>query len=181
MALQHGLDILHVGLSLVVFGLEVVELVALLLEEAEDALLLLLVGVETLQLPDEVGDHIAHLAEVLGGHLGESSFGEIADLLLARGAVLQHLLAVGDVDLFRKGIHHRLFFRSQLDVRCGGGGLRLLFLHRRSGGGGVQRQGRNSGGVEVKVQSIVVSHERFRPFQFQQRPPNGLRNFLQTL
>ena len=103
MALQHGLDVLHVGLGLVVLGLQVVQLIALLFEEAQNALLLLLIGIKALQLPDEVGDHIAHLAQILGGHLGQSSLGEIADLLLAGGAILQHLLAVGDIDLFRKG------------------------------------------------------------------------------
>ena len=158
MALQHGLDVLHVGLGLVVLGLQVVQLIALLFEEAQNALLLLLIGIKVLQLPDEVGDHIAHLAQILGGHLGQSSLGEIADLLLAGGAILQHLLAVGDIDLFRKGIHHCLLLRGQLHLRLldRRGGLRLFLL--RSLRGGVQRQGGHCRSIEIEVQSVVVSH-----------------------
>ena len=158
MALQHGLDVLHVGLGLVVLGLQVVQLIALLFEEAQNALLLLLIGIKALQLPDEVGDHIAYLAQILGGHLGQSGLGEIADLLLAGGAILQHLLAVGDIDLFRKGIHHCLLLGGQLHLRLLGrrGGLRLFLLSCLRGG--VQRQGGHCRSIEVEVQSVVVSH-----------------------
>ena len=158
MALQHGLDVLHIRLGLAVLGLEVVQLVALLLEETQNALLLFFVGVEVLQLPDEVGDHVAHLAQIFGGDLGEGGFGEVTDLFLAGGAVLQHLLTVGDVDLLCEGNHHRLLLRGQPDFRCGGGGGFLLLLHRRSSGSGVQRQSGYCGGIEVKIQGIVISH-----------------------
>ena len=148
MGFQHGLDLFHVSLGLVVLGLEGIQLAGFLLEEAHDALLLFLVGVKTLQLADEVGDHIAHLAQILGGHLGEGCFGEIADLLLAGRAVLQHLLAVGDVDLLSEGVHHRLLLGAELDLFGLGGrsGFGLLFLggrcfHR------VEGQGGNSGCV----------------------------------
>ena len=158
MCFQHGLDLFHVGLGLVVLCFEGVQLVGLLLEEAHDALLLFLVGVKALQLADEVGDHIAHLAQILGGHLGEGCFGEIADLLLAGRAVLQHLLAVGDVDLLGKLIHHGLFLGAQLHLCLRGRGSGGLFLLRYSGGGGVQRQGGHCGGIQIKIQGIV-SHK----------------------
>ena len=134
------------------------ELIALLFEEAQNALLLLLIGIKVLQLPDEVGDHIAHLAQILGGHLGQSSLGEIADLLLAGGAILQHLLAVGDIDLLGKLIHHGLLLGGQVYLCLRGGSCGGFFLLRHSGGGGVQRQGGHCGGIQVKVQSIV-SHK----------------------
>ena len=158
MGLQHALDILHVGLGLVVLGLEGVELVALFLEEAQNALLLLFACVKALQLANQVGDHIAHFAQVLGGHLGKSCFGEVTDLLLAGGAVLQHLLAVGDVDLLRELIHHGLLLWGQVHLCLRGRGSGGLFLLRHSGGGGVQRQGGHCGGIQIKVQ-IIVSHK----------------------
>ena len=158
MALQHGLDVLHIRLGLVVLGLQVVDLVAFFLEETQDAFLLLLVGVKALQLANEVGDHIAHFAQVLGGHLGESGLREIADLLLAGRAVLQHLLAVGNVDLLRKGVHHGLFLSGQLDLLRGRGGLGLLFLGRSGFFHRVQRQGGGSGCVQIKIESVVLSH-----------------------
>ena len=52
MALQHGLDVLHVGLGLVVLHLHGIQLVALLLEEAEDALFFFLACIKALQLTD---------------------------------------------------------------------------------------------------------------------------------
>ena len=159
MALQHGLDLLHVGLGLVVLGLEGIQLVRLLFEEAHDALLLLLIGIKAFQLADQAGDHVAHFAQVFGGHLGKGRFGEIADLLLAGRAVLQHLLAVGDVDLLGELVHHGLFLRGQVHLlfRCGllGGRRGLCFLCRR---GRVQRQGGHCGCVEVKVE-VVVCHK----------------------
>ena len=108
MLLEGRLDGLDIRLGLIVLGLHAVELTALFLEEAEDAFFLL-GGVEALQLADEVGDHAAHLAEVFGGHLRKCRLREVADLLLAGRAVLEHLLAVGDVDLLGEGVHHRLF------------------------------------------------------------------------
>jgi hypothetical protein len=104
--------------------------------------------IKALQLTDQAGDHIAHFAQILGGHLGKGGLGEIADLLLAGGAVLQHLLAVGDVDLLSEGVHHRLLLGAELDLLGLGGrsGFGLLFLggrcfHR------VEGQGGNSGCV----------------------------------
>ena len=166
MALQHGLDLFHVGLGLVVLHLHGIQLVALLLEEAQNAFFLFLTGIKAFQLTDQAGDHVAHLAQILGGHLGERSLGEIADLFLAGRAVLQHLLAVGNVDLLGELVHHGLFFRGQVHLRllrCGcfllGGCCLFLFCR-----GGVQRQGGYCGCIEVKVECII-SHKRFLPFQ----------------
>ena len=52
MALQHGLDLFHIGLGLVVLHLHGIQLVALLLEEAEDALFFFLACIKALQLTD---------------------------------------------------------------------------------------------------------------------------------
>ena len=158
MCLQHGLDLFHISLGLVVLGLEGIQLAGLFLEEAHNALLLLLVGVKALQLANEVSDHIAHLAQILGGHLGEGSLGKIADLLLAGRAVLQHLLAVGDIDLLGKLIHHGLLLGGQVHLCFRGRGSGGLFLLRHSSGGGVQRQGGHCRGIQIKIQSIV-SHK----------------------
>ena len=147
MLFEGGLDGLDVRFRFAVLGLHVVELVTFFLEEAEDALFLF-GGIKVFQLPDKVGDHAAHLAKVFGGHFGKCRLGEVTDLLLAGGAVLQHLLAVGDVDLLSEGVHHRLLLGAELDLFGLGGrsGFGLLFLggrcfHR------VEGQGGNSGCV----------------------------------
>ena len=158
MCFQHGLDLFHVGLGFVVLGLKGVQLAGFFLEEAHNALLLLLVGVKALQLADEAGDHITHLAQILGGHLGEGSLGKITDLFLAGRAILQHLLAVGDIDLLGKLIHHGLLLGAQVQLCLRGGGSGGLFLLRHGSRGGVQRQGRHCRGVQIKVQGIV-SHK----------------------
>ena len=71
---------------------------------------------------------------------------------------MQHLLAVGDIDLLGKLIHHGLFLWGQVHLCLRGGGSGGLFLLRHSGGGGVQRQGGHCGGIQIKIQSIV-SHK----------------------
>ena len=165
MALQHGLDLFHIGLGLVVLHLHGIQLVALLLEEAQNALFLFLTGIKALQLTDQAGDHVAHLAQILGGYFGERSLGEIADLFLAGRAVLQHLLAVGNVDLLGELVHHGLLLRGQVHLCLRSGGFlldgRSLFLRCR---GGVQCQGGHSGCIQIKVECIVC-HKRFLPFQ----------------
>ena len=154
-ALQHGLDVLHVGLGLVVLGLELVQLVGLFLEEAKDPLFLL-GGVEALQLADQVGDHLPHLAQVFGGHLGQRRLREVADLLLAGRAVLQHLLAVGDVDLLGEVVHHLLLLGGQAHLLLGRLGRLLLFLLGDGQvGRGVQRQGGGGGASKSKFKVLL--------------------------
>ena len=83
---------------------------------------------------------------------GEGGLGEIADLLLAGRAVLQHLLAVGNVDLLRKGVHHGLFLGGQPDLLRGRGGLGLLFLGRSG----------SSTGSSVKVGVAGASRSKLK-------------------
>ena len=102
-ALKCAYDLVDVGVGLVVASLQRAHLGGLLLEQAEEALLLL--GVEALELGDHVHDQLARFAQILGAHLVEGRFGEACHLRLGAGAVLQHHLGVGDVDLLREGLH----------------------------------------------------------------------------
>ena len=72
------------------------------LKKPRKPFLLALVEVEALQLDDEVGELLADLAHVLGADLAERGAGEIGDVLLRGGAVVEYLLAVGDVYLLGK-------------------------------------------------------------------------------
>ena len=172
MVLQLGLDALHVFVGAVVAGLEGLQIGLLLFEEPENAALLFLGGVKALQFVDEVGDELAGLAHVLGANLGKGGVGKFAQLFLAGGAVLQHHLAVGDVDFFRKIVHHLLLFGGEGGVlhHDGSGFLRLLHhlfvggrvqRQRGCGGGGVQRQAGGGGSVQIKI-----GHDRFLTFLY---------------
>ena len=110
MVLQLGLDALHVLVSTFVAGLELFQVIACLFEQTQKALGLLGGGVKALQLRDQAGDEFAGLAHILGLDAGEGGLGEVAQLLLAGGAVLQHHLGVGDVNLLSKVIDHLLLF-----------------------------------------------------------------------
>ena len=160
MILKLGLDALDVLVGAFVAGLELLKVVAGLFEQAQEALGLLGAGVKALQLRDQAGDKLAGLAHVLGLDAGERRLGEIAQLLLAGSAVLQHHLGVGDVDLLGKVVDHLLLFGAQrgiLDLDgLGLGGFELGGL-----GGfvrdGVQRQGGGSGGGQVQF-IVQFSH-----------------------
>ena len=153
MLLQLGGYLVHVDLGLVVLGLERGDALALLLEEAEEALLLALVKVQALQLHNEVGELVAHLAEVLGADLAERGVGEIGNVLLRGGAVVEHLLGVRDVYLLCKLLDRGLLGRGEtleLELLNGhvllllhdGRGRLLRHLHRGGGGRvGVEREG----------------------------------------
>ncbi len=160
MVFEHPLNFVHVGLDLGVLGLHLVEARGGLFEEAEDALGLL-VGVEALELADKIGDHAADLAHILGAHLVERGLAEIADLLLAGRAVLQHKVCVGDIDLFGKVVHHLLLLGAQrglLDLdRLGLGGLGLLFGLGLLGGG-VEGEGGGDGLVKRQGRGQVFFH-----------------------
>ena len=166
--LQLGLDALDVLVGAVVAGLELLNAVGRLFEEAEDALGLLGGGVKALQFRNQVRDEFAGLAHVLGLDAGERGLGEVAQLLLAGSAVLQDHLGVRDVDFLGKVVDHLLllggegrvldlhggrFFAFRDDFLIGGG----VQGQRRGRGGGIQRQ-RGCGGY-VQVQFVVqVSH-----------------------
>ena len=172
MVLQLGLDALHVFVGAVIAGFQRFQIGLLLFEEPENAALLFLGGVKALQFVDEVGDELAGLAHVLGADLGKGGVGKFAQLFLAGGAVLQHHLAVGDVDFFRKIAHHFLFFGGEGGVlHHDGGGFFGLLHHlvvggrvqrqRRRGGGGIQRQAGGGGSVQIKI-----GHDRFLTFLY---------------
>ena len=70
MALEGLGDLVDVGLGGVVAGLERRDLVRRLLEQAEEALVVV-IHVEVLELGHYPGDKIARLAQILGAHLRE--------------------------------------------------------------------------------------------------------------
>ena len=106
MVLQHLDDLVHVGLRLGVAGLQGLQLVLFLLEEAENAPLLLLVLAKVLQLHHQGGQGLAHLPQVLGLDVVQGALGEGGDVLLGRRPVLEHQVGVGDVDLLGELVHH---------------------------------------------------------------------------
>ena len=165
MVLQLGLDALDVLVGAVVAGLELLNAVGRLFEEAEDTLWLLGGGVKALQFRNQVRDELAGLAHVLGLDAGERGLGEVAQLLLAGSAVLQDHLGVRDVDFLSKVVDHlpllggegrildlhggRFFaFRDDFLIGSGVQGQRWSRIQRQRGGGGY-----------VQVQFVVqVSH-----------------------
>ena len=116
MVLHHPADFVDIALRLIVLYLQVLQLVGALLEKAQESLFLFLI-VEVLQLGDHVRQHLANLAHVLGAHIVQGALGEVRDLLLAAGAVLQHHLGIRNVDLGGKIVHHLLFRRGQHRLR----------------------------------------------------------------
>ena len=166
MRLQRPDDLVHVDLGLGIAGLQGLQVLALLLEETEDTLLLLFLLAKALQLHHQVGQSLAHLAKVLGFHAVQGVFREGGDVLLGGGAVLEHQVGVGDVNLLGKLVHHLFLGIAehglvQLDgvgVPLGleGGGVRLGSLGcsglqgelgGRLGGGGLQGQFRSGSGL----------------------------------
>ena len=157
--------LVNVVLGLVVLGLERGDVLPLLLEEAEEALFLALVEVEALQLDDEVAELLADLAHVLRAHLAEGGAGEVGDVLLRGGAVVEYLLAVGDVYLLgelrdggllgaREALELELLGRDLLLLwRYGlGGGL---FNNRGLGGGSVGVEGEGGDELLIFVHDIL--------------------------
>ena len=142
-------DLVHVGLDLAVLGLHDLQLVAGLLEQPLQALLLLVLA-EALQLHHQLAEGLAHqtaqiladLAHVLVAHVVQGILGEGRHALLGGGAVLQHLIGVTDVDLLGEGVHGLTLLLGQ-QALVHGHRLDLLFLmygHRR-GGIGIGCQG----------------------------------------
>ena len=180
MILQHAFNFIYIRLCLRIAQLQLFHLVARFFEPAEDALGLFGRGVKALQLGDEAGDHVAHLAQVFRADILQRRGGKIRHLFLAGRAVLQNLGRVGKVYLFCKVFHLLLFLgRKAALLRHGvcvkglgrlGGLFRLLF------GGGVQRQARGdrrllfqrqAGGgglVKRQVGGGVICHDASVPF-----------------
>ncbi len=174
MVFQHGLDPFHVGLGLVVLGLQGVQLVGLLLEEAQDALLLLLAWRQS-SSARRSGSVIRSPTSPrsLVDTLERRCLGEIADLFLAGCTVLQHLLAVGDVDLLGELIHHGLLLRGQLHLCLRGAGVPAGRARPslRAGAGSSVRVG--TAGASRSKLSVIVCHKRFLPFP----NPEGIPSF----
>ena len=151
----------HARLGLAVLRAHQLELILLLVEQACEALLLLLT--EALDLDDEVRERLAHLAQVLVAHGGEGIFRERRNALLRGHAVVEHKVRIRDVDLFRKivnGLFLLLGEHALIDLD------RLDFLFLRLGRGrrfGRERQFRNGflcrfGGIQGQLGHHVVAH-----------------------
>ena len=157
MPLERFHDLVHVELGLVVLRLERGDALRRFLEQPADTLLLLGVKIQTLELDDQIAEHIADLAEILGAHGGQGGVGELGNVLLGGAAVVHDLLGVHDVDLLGEFLDGSLLGGGQafkLEL-CGldlfGDLLDLGFLNRRflhggcrGGGVGIERQEGNT-------------------------------------
>ena len=177
-ALQRADDLHHVLLDLVVAGLELDDVVAGLLEQAEEAALLALVHVKALELGDQVGQHVGDGAGVLGLHVLQNLVGELGDLHLRGVAVLEHGLAVGDVDALDKGEHRGLLLLGEVvevqRVLLRGDRLHRLFLslgRGLHGGGCGGRCGRSSRGFR---RGSLLNRGLFRLFARQNQVGNHI-------
>ena len=137
--LQHLGDLVHVHFGFGIVRLQRLDLELGLLLQAEQPFLLLFVDIEALQLHDQIGQHVADLAEVLRAHRAQGGVGEVGDVLLAGGAVDEHGVGVGDVDLLGERFHLLELFRRQaahlgFDALSDGGVVLL------GGGGGCGRR-----------------------------------------
>ena len=163
MLFQLGGYLVDVVLGLVVLRLERGYALALFLEKAEETLLFVFLEVEALQLNNQIAQLVAYFAHVLGAYLAQRSAGEVGDVLLRGGAVVEYLLAVRHIYLSCKLAHGSLLtggeavklqlFRRDLLLLCGGYGLGLgLFkaqIRRGLGRCGVGVEG--EGGDELLV------------------------------
>ena len=164
MLLQVLSDLVHVGLYFVVLGLHSLQLVAGLLEQALQALAVLVLA-EALQLHHQLAQVVTDLPHVLGADVVQRVFGEGRHALLRCRAVLQHLVGVADVDLVGEVLHGLLLLLGeQVLIHVHRLDLLLLLLghfrrFRRQGQGG---HFRHSGGGIVRCQRqlghLVVSH-----------------------
>ena len=130
-------DLVDVDLGLVVAGLQGLDAGAGLLEQAQEALLVLL-GVEALELHHQGPDHLAHLAQVLGADGGQGGVREVGHVLLGPRAVLQGEVGVGDIDLLGEVMDDLLLrFREHgiVGACLGCGGLGLLGGQLQGGNG----------------------------------------------
>ena len=129
-------DLVHIGLHLGILGLHGLQLVLRLLQEAEEALLLLFLA-EFLQLRHQLAQRLAHLAQVLGTDAGQGVFAKARHVLLGGGAVLEDQGGIHNVDLLGKVLHSLLLrLGEHAVIQHHGLGLRLGLLDLRGGGGG---------------------------------------------
>ena len=97
-------NLIHVGGGFGVPGFQGGQLILFPAEKAGKAFFLLL-RVKFLQLPDQVGQGLSDLPQVLGADLLQGVFGKLGDILLGGGAVLEDHVAVGDVNGPGKVLH----------------------------------------------------------------------------
>ena len=135
-------------------GLHGLQLVRLLLKQAQQALLLL--GIEALQLAHHIHDQIAHLTQVLGAHIVQCGIGEIRHLLLGGSAILQNLGRIFHIDLGCKGIHQLLLFGGQHRLRSLG---HRRLLHRNNFGCSIQIRLQRQAGYDDFL--LVLFHSVF--------------------
>ena len=140
MLLQFPADLIHVDLRLGILGLHGLHLVAGFFEEAEEALFLLLVPAEVLQLDHQTGQGVPHLAQVLGAHVVQRALGEGGYALLGGHAVLQDHLGIAQIDLLGEVVHHFFLCLGEHTV-VDDDGLYLRLFRLRGGGLGLRAQG----------------------------------------
>lgn len=104
MPLQSLRDFADVVFRLIVARPQGLDLVARLLEEAEQALFLF--GVEAFKFFDHVNNQIARHAQILRAHFFERRLRKISHLLLSTGAVLQNGRRIAHVNLAAERINH---------------------------------------------------------------------------
>ena len=150
MLFQRLHNIVDIGLSLVVGGFELRDALGGFAEETLEALLLLHVKVQALQLDHEVAEHAAHFAEILGAHRAKRRAGEIRDVLLGVAAVMHDLLGVHNVAFLRELAHCGLFGGGEtVKLQLLGDDFFFFFLFlgclfhggSRLGGHGIEGQG----------------------------------------
>ena len=171
MLLQGFHNLIHVDFGLIEGGLHLGHGLAGLLEQAKEALLLLGVEVQALQLHHQVAQHIAHFAQVLGADGVEGGIGKLGNVILGAAAIVHHLLGVGNIDLLREGTDSLLLGRAEhIQGQLLGRGLGLLlrrgrgFFHSGSGGRlGIQGQGGDVALLFVHLGSSFL----IRPFRLQ--------------
>ena len=114
MILQRGDDLRNVRFDLVVLRAKLSDVVSGLFEQPKQAALLAFVHIKAFQLGDQLGQHIGNRAGVLGLHVLQNLVGELGNLRLRGVAVLEHRLAVVNVDALHKRQHGGLFFRRKV-------------------------------------------------------------------
>ena len=147
MLLEGLTDFFHVDLGLGIAALHQLQLIALLLEKAQEALFLLLI--QSLQLSHHADDQVANLSQVLGADICQGGIGEIGHLFLGACPVLQNLGGIFQIDLRGKVTDHLLLGGGQ--HRLGNGRLLLHGQGLRLGGGFQLRlQGQaGDGGIHI--------------------------------
>ena len=178
MSLQLLGDLIHIGLGLVIAGPQGLKIGGRFLKYAQQPLLLLLRGGEALQLRHQGGHHVAQLAHILGPDGVQRCAGEIRDIFLGSGAVLQHQSRIGQVDLIRKIKHRFLLGRRQRGkIRAGLRGRLGLFRHDQlhlGSGGQIRGQGQFGnlfihGDLSFVVLCPLAGSEAHRNSNFQLR------------